>query len=55
MAVAQAIKASCYVECSSKQNQGVANVFEQAVRAIDAKSKQDQQKDSKKKKECCIM
>ncbi|ORZ15790.1 ras-like GTP-binding protein Rho1 [Absidia repens] len=55
MAVAEAIKASGYVECSSKQGQGVVNVFEQAVRATNAKSKQDQQKDSKKKKECIIM
>ncbi|CAO3582513.1 unnamed protein product [Absidia cylindrospora] len=55
MAVAESIKASGYVECSSKQNQGVVNVFEQAVRATNAKAKQDQQKDSKKKKDCSIM
>jgi hypothetical protein len=56
MAVAKAINASGYVECSSKQNEGVLYVFEQAVRAINAKSKRDQEKnDAKKKKDCCLM
>ncbi|KAI8076350.1 GTP-binding protein rho5 [Halteromyces radiatus] len=54
MAMATAIKAYGYVECSSKNNQGVVNVFEEAVRATNSKSSFDQN-NSKKKKDCIVM